>query len=853
MSLNKHNPNKHKSNSKSGTKSNSQNKINKTESSNKDLLNKSHNKVLKNDTKTDLLQSALLSDTTPNTFITYSNHTDFPQPSLAQHTLQVNSSSLDALQLSEGDYVRVLGKRRKECLFSVELNEDLPNRSVLLNRISRYNLGIKSRETVKLYQVDKLTIAENVQLQYIVDKPITTSTNDNNEDMSEDEKQNYLNNLIKYFSEELIPVSLNTIISINEGFIKYDFKIIGITDKKGPVKHATVVIDETRSDATIITPDSILLRSELNNELKSIGYDDIGGARRQLNLIRETVELPLRHPALFEKLGVKPPKGVLLYGPPGTGKTLIARAIANECDATFYTINGPEVMSKMQGESEANLRKIFEEAEKTMPSIIFIDEIDSLAPKREKGVGEAEKRLVAQLLTLMDGLKARSNIIILGATNRVNSLDPALRRFGRFDRELEIGIPDEIERLDILSIHTKNMKLAEDIDLMAISKEIHGYVGSDIAALCSEAALQTIRKRLHEIDLDEPLDNKFLNSLEVNDEDFKYAISNTDPSSLREAALQTPNVKWEDIGGYENTKNELKETIQYPILYPDYFLKFGLQPSRGILFYGPPGCGKTLLAKAVASMCGANFISVKGPELMTKWVGESESNIREVFAKARGAAPCVVFFDEIDSIGSSRNNSTTTSGVNANMLNSMLAEMDGMNAKKNVFVIGATNRPDQLDTALLRPGRLDQLIYIPLPDYEARLEILRAALRKSPLSPSVCLEAISRNCTGFSGADLTEICQRACKFAIKEAIAARAQQDAHSADKLADLQNETADEELESLEPRHFDAALKTARRSVSEQELQTYEAFARQQKVSINVGLAGDEENKEEEDGLYD
>lgn len=780
-----------------------------------------------------IIREALLENLTPNTFLTYSNHSDFPKE-LNQYTVLVNEKSLDKLKICEGDYIRILGKRRKECLFFIEIDNSLPDRSILMNRISRYNIGIKSGEPVKLYAVDKLTIAENVQLQYIVDK---------DEDLNEEDKQNYLNSLVKYFNQELIPVSQNTIISVNEGFIKYEFKITGISDKNGPIKHASVVIDESRNDATIISPDSILLRSELNNELKSIGYDDIGGARRQLALIRETVELPLRHPLLFEKLGVRPPKGVLMYGPPGTGKTLIARAIANECDATFYTINGPEVMSKMQGESESNLRKIFEEAEKTMPSIIFIDEIDSLAPKREKGVGEAEKRLVAQLLTLMDGLKARSNIIILGATNRVNALDPALRRFGRFDRELEIGIPDEIERLDILSIHTKNMKLSEDVDLLNISKEIHGYVGSDIASLCSEAALQTIRKRIHEIDLDEPLNKKFLNSLEVNNEDFKYAISNTDPSSLREAALQTPNIKWEDIGGYEETKNELKETIQYPILYPDQYLKFGLQPSRGILFYGPPGCGKTLLAKAVASMCGANFISVKGPELMTKWVGESESNIREVFSKARGAAPCVIFFDEIDSIGSSRNNQSSSSGVNTNMLNSMLAEMDGMNTKKNVFVIGATNRPDQLDSALMRPGRLDQLIYIPLPNYNARLEILRASLRKTPLNKNVNLESIARSCNGFSGADLTEICQRACKFAIKESISNRVINDKKEDEELIN--------EVDSLESKHFEEAVKTARRSVSDQELQRYEAFARQQKVNINI--KEETETIEDEGVLYD
>ena len=505
-----------------------------------------------------------------------------------------------------------------------------------------------------------------------------------------------------------------------------------------------------------------------------VGYDDIGGMRKQLALIREMIELPLRHPALFKNLGVKPPRGVLLYGPPGTGKTLIAKAVANETGAFFFLINGPEIMSKMAGEAEANLRKAFEEAEKNSPAIIFIDELDSIAPKRDKTGGEVERRVVSQLLTLMDGLKGRGSVVVMGATNRPNSIDPALRRFGRFDREIDIGVPDEVGRMEILRIHTRNMKLGEDVDLGSVAKEIHGYVGSDIAALCTEAALQCIREKMDIIDIeDDTIDAEILDAMAVTQEHFRFAMGTTNPSSIRETVVEVPDITWDDIGGLEQTKKELQELITYPVEHPDKFKKFGTKPSRGVLFYGPPGCGKTLMAKAVANECSSNFISIKGPELLTMWFGESEANVRECFDKARGAAPCVLFFDELDSVGTARGSSQgDAGGAGDRVMNQLLTEMDGVGQNKQVFFIGATNRPEILDEALVRPGRLDQMIYIPLPDLPARISIFKANLRKSPVAKNVSFDTLGRVSEGFSGADIAEVCKRATKSAIREAIEA---------------------------------------------------------------------------------
>jgi transitional endoplasmic reticulum ATPase len=489
-------------------------------------------------------------------------------------------------------------------------------------------------------------------------------------------------------------------------------------------------------------------------------------------MIREMIELPLRHPTLFRTLGVKPPKGVLLHGPPGTGKTLVARAVANETGAFFFLINGPEIMSKMAGDSEANLRRAFEEAEKNSPAIIFIDEIDSIAPARDKTHGELERRIVSMLLTLMDGVKGRGQIVVIGATNRPNVLDPALRRFGRFDREIELGVPDEEGRLEILHIHTKNMKLAEDVDLELISQQIHGFVGADIAQLCTEAALQCIREQMDIIDIEEEvIDAEVLSGMAVTQAHFNEAMKMVNPNILRSTTVQVPNVKWEDIGGLEAVKKQLIEMVQWPFEHPEIFMKYGQKPSRGVLFFGPPGCGKTLLAKAIASESVANFISVKGPELLTMWFGESEANVRDVFDKARAAAPCILFFDELDSIAKARGGSLgDAGGAGDRVMNQLLTEMDGVTAQKMVFFIGATNRPDILDPAMLRPGRLDSLIYIGLPDFEARISIFKACLRKSPVDPGVDYEYFADRTEGFSGADISGICKASAKAAIRLCI-----------------------------------------------------------------------------------
>ncbi|GAU23482.1 hypothetical protein TSUD_81640 [Trifolium subterraneum] len=459
--------------------------------------------------------------------------------------------------------------------------------------------------------------------------------------------------------------------------------------------------------------------------------------------------------------------------------------------------------------------------------------------EREKTNGEVERRIVSQLLTLMDGLKSRAHVIVMGATNRPNSIDPALRRFGRFDREIDIGVPDEIGRLEVLRIHTKNMKLSDDVDLERISKDTHGYVGADLAALCTEAALQCIREKMDLIDLeDETIDAEILNSMAVTNEHLHTALGTSNPSALRETVVEVPNVSWEDIGGLENVKRELQETVQYPVEHPEKFEKFGMSPSKGVLFYGPPGCGKTLLAKAIANECQANFISVKGPELLTMWFGESEANVREIFDKARQSAPCVLFFDELDSIATQRGNSSGDAGGAADrVLNQLLTEMDGMSAKKTVFIIGATNRPDIIDPALLRPGRLDQLIYIPLPDEDSRHSIFKSCLRKSPVAKDVDLRALAKYTQGYSGADITEICQRACKYAIRENIEKDIEQERKRKETPEAMDEDLVDDEVAEIKAAHFEESMKYARRSVGDAAIHKYQAFAQTLQQSRGFG----------------
>lgn len=501
-----------------------------------------------------------------------------------------------------------------------------------------------------------------------------------------------------------------------------------------------------------------------------VAYEDIGGLKNEVQKVREMIELPLRHPEIFERIGIEAPKGVLLHGPPGTGKTLLAKAVANETNAGFYSIGGPEIMSRFYGESEERLREIFKEAEENAPSIVFIDEIDSIAPKREEVSGDVEKRVVSQLLTLMDGIKSRGKLVVIGATNRPNAIDPALRRPGRFDREIEIGIPDEQGRLEILLIHTRGMPLTEDVDLASIARVTHGFVGADLEALSKEAAMRSLRRILPEINLEESkIPAEILNKIKITKQDFEEALRDVQPSAMREVLVQRPNVRWEDIGGLQEVKEELAEAIEWPLKHADLFAEADVRPPKGILLHGPPGTGKTMIAKAVATTSEANFISIKGPELISKWVGESEKGVREVFRKARQSAPCVVFFDELDAIAP-RRGSEGDAHVTERVISQMLTEMDGLEDLKGVVVIGATNRPDIVDEALLRPGRFDRMLEVPIPDKEARKQILQVHTRRKPLDSDFNLDKLVEMTDGMTGADIAAIINAAAMTAIKEHV-----------------------------------------------------------------------------------
>ena len=568
----------------------------------------------------------------------------------------------------------------------------------------------------------------------------------------------------------------------------------------------TFAVVQTRPTGIVkITPKTkLVIHSKIIQEKAfrtSVTYEDIGGLQEQIQRIREMIELPLRYPELFQKLGIEPPKGVLLYGPPGCGKTLLAKAVATEAEANFILINGPEIMNKYYGETEARLREIFRKAEEEAPSIVFIDEIDAIAPKRSEVTGEVEKRVVAQLLALMDGLETRGQVIVIGATNRPNALDPALRRPGRFDREIEIGIPDKKGRREILQIHTRGMPLAEDVNIDRLAEMTRGYTGADLAALCREAAMKAIRRILPSIDFNEEhISPEILDSLVVTMKDFLDAFKEITPTALREVEIEIPNVRWEDVGGLEEIKQRLVEAVEWPLKYPEKFEKFGIKPPRGILLYGPPGCGKTLLAKAIATESEANFISVKGPEIFNKWVGESEKAIREIFRKARQAAPCIIFFDEIESIIPRKDFVDDSSGVTNRVSSQFLSEMDGVEELSDVIVIGATNRPDLIDPAAMRPGRLDRLIYVPPPDEKARYSILKIYTRKMPLAPDVKLRELAARTEGFSGADLESLCREAALNALRKNI------------------------EAEYVTKEDFEEALKIVKPSISPQMVREYE-----------------------------
>jgi transitional endoplasmic reticulum ATPase len=588
---------------------------------------------------------------------------------------------------------------------------------------------------------------------------------------------------------------------LNRPFVQGDMLYISTLKQAIPI----LVIDTQPSGIIQVANDTqIVVKRKPAEGLEAkvgVSYEDIGGLNEVIRQVREMIELPLRHPELFKQLGIEPPKGVLLHGPPGCGKTLLAKAVANESDAYFTSISGPEIHSKFYGESETRLREVFQLAEQNAPSIIFIDELDAIAPKREEVYGEVEKRVVAQLLALMDGVKERGQLIVIGATNRVNALDPALRRPGRFDREIVIGMPNRDGRLEIFQIHTRSMPLSEDVDIKVLANITHGFSGADIAALCREAAMKALRRFLPQIDIEqEVIPTEVLKSLRVTQADFESALRKVEPSALREVIIEIPDTCWSDIGGLENAKQELRETVEWPFKYPEAFEQLGIRRIKGVLLYGPPGCGKTLLAKAVANESEANFISVKGPELYSKWVGESEKGVREVFRKAKQASPTIIFFDEIDALAPRRDISYGDAHITERVLSQLLTELDGLETLHDVIVIAATNRPDNLDPALLRPGRLDRLILVPTPDEEGRLEILKIHTQKMPLAPDVNLKQLATQIEGYSGSAIEALCREAGMLALRESIA------------------QSANIKGKQVTWRHFEQAMEKVHSSITEE-----------------------------------
>ncbi len=658
---------------------------------------------------------------------------------------RIDSAAMKAIGVTVGDVIEIIGKKSTAAKAWPAYPEDQGLGLIRIDGFIRKNCGVSINEFVTVRKAN-VSYAKSVKLAP-VDIRISVDSD-----------------FIRFVKDRLI----------DRPCTRGDTILITMLGHSVPF---TVVNTRPAGIVKIAPTTEITILSEPVPELEittRTTYEDIGGLDEAIRRIREMVELPLRHPEIFQRLGIDPPKGVLLHGPPGCGKTLLARAVANESDANFYAINGPEIMSKFYGESEARLRKTFEEAERNAPSIIFIDEIDAIAPKRSEVTGEVERRVVAQLLALMDGLKGRGNVIVIGATNRPEALDPALRRPGRFDREIEIGIPDRDGRLEILQIHTRGMPLAEDVDLEKLADITHGYTGADLAALCREAAMKALRRYLPKIDLEEKrIPKEILDQMVVTMDDFLASYREITPTAMREVYIETPNVHWDDIGGLEDVKQRLREAVEWPLKHPDAFKRMGITPPKGILLYGPPGCGKTLLARAVATESEANFISVRGPEIFSKWVGESEKAIREIFRKARMAAPSIIFFDEIDAIAPARGLGYGDSRVTERVISQLLTEIDGLITLQNVVVIGATNRPDILDPALLRPGRFDRRIYVPPPDYEARLQILKIKTKNMPLAEDVNLEELAKRMEGYSGADIDSVCREAALNALRRDINAK--------------------------------------------------------------------------------
>jgi transitional endoplasmic reticulum ATPase len=721
----------------------------------------------------------------------------------------VDPKVMEIMDLTPGDVIEVINKKNKNtyALLWSSPSSDYGKGLIRIDGYTRSNIGGGIDDRVTIRKVDNIEKAEQL---------IIFPTEELNIVGLEDHLPELLDGRV---------VTRGDVIPLNIMGRKIGFVINSIS----PTNKVTI-IDSHLTEFII----SAIPKGTTRGAMPRITYEDIGGLKNEVQKVREMIELPLRHPEIFERIGIEAPKGVLLYGPPGTGKTLLAKAVANETNANFYSIGGPEIMSKFYGESEERLRDTFKQAEENAPSIIFIDEIDSIAPKREEVSGDVEKRIVSQLLTLMDGLVARGKVVVIGATNRPNAIDPALRRPGRFDREIEIGIPDRDGRYDILQIHTRGMPLVDDINLEQFAKITHGFVGADLESLSKEAAMRALRRELPNINMEQSkIPIEVLNRIKITDDDFENALKDIQPSAMREIQIQRPNVHWEDIGGLSDIKNELAEVIEWPLKYPDLFSEGDVKPPKGLLLYGRPGTGKTLIAKAVATTSESNFISIKGPELLSKWVGESEKGVREVFRKARQAAPCIIFFDEIDSIAPRRNTSSgTDSHVTERMVSQLLTEIDGLEDLKGVVIIGATNRPDIIDEALLRPGRFDRILDVPLPDKDARRQILLILTKKKPLDSTWDINKLIELTGGYTGADLEALVNAAAIAAIKELISLREKsRRLDNANKIADSTdtNNQKDRNLENqpqpqpqsksngsglkISMRHFEDALKKVRK----------------------------------------
>ena len=715
----------------------------------------------------------------------------------------IDSEVVDRMGLSNGDIIEIFGKKNTAGLV-VSSKTDQGKGTIKIDGLIRLNSGATIGEIVTIRQAN---VKEAREVLLTPTRPDVD-----------------LKRQAKAIKTKLIqkPVVIGDIISVMGAIIRttdaddpmkefakmFPFMKGSMRDR-GTIGNIRLIVDNTvPSDRVVIISQNTKIKINkrvalLNVSGDVVTYDDIGGLSEEIQKVREMVELPLKHPELFHRLNIDPPKGVLLYGPSGTGKTLMAKAVSQESSAHFIHINGPEIMSKFYGASEGRLRNIFKEAEEKAPSIIFIDEIDSIAPKRSEAMGEVERRVVSQLLSLLDGLTGRGEVICIGATNRINSIDEALRRPGRFDREIEFGVPDKKGRKEIIQIHTRGMPLVDDVRIDYYAEITYGFVGADIMAVCREAAMYSLRRILPKINLDEPIPPEIIQELIIKDEDFIRAINSIEPSAMREIMIEIPNVKWEDVGGLEDIKQELVEAIEWPLNFPELFKKAGIRSVNGVLLFGPPGCGKTLLAKAIATESKCNFISIKGPEIFSKWVGESEKTIREIFRKARLSAPSIVYFDEIDAITSGRGSFDGTH-VYESIVNQILVEMDGLEKREGIVVIASTNRPDLVDPALLRPGRFDRLLYCHAPDRDSRLKILKVHSKNMPLAPDVSLERITNQTEGYSGADLENLVREAGMQALREKR-----------------------EDFEIVEWKHFEFAMNKVKSSLTQDFIDRYEKMA--------------------------